>query len=116
VYVLLVNGIVFVMEGGIMRYYFCKLIPPRPTFQQDMTEGERALMMRHVAYWTELAQRGVAVAFGPVADPSGGYGIGIVELDDEADVNELERNDPTIESGLGFKYEVRPMLQAVLRP
>ena len=34
-----------------------------------MSESERAMMLQHVAYWTELAQRGVAVAFGPVADP-----------------------------------------------
>ena len=99
-----------------MQYFFLKLIPPRPTFQQDMTESERAMMLRHVAYWTELAERGVAVAFGPVADPSGGYGIGIVELEDNADVHDLEKNDPTVESGLGFTYEIFRMPQAVLRP
>jgi uncharacterized protein YciI len=81
-----------------------------------MTESERAMMFQHVAYWTDLAKRGVAVAFGPVADPSGGYGIGIVELDDNADVHDLEKNDPTVKSGLGFRYEIFPMPQAVLRP
>ena len=81
-----------------------------------MSESERAMMLQHVAYWTELAQRGVAVAFGAVADPSGGYGIGIVELDDDADVRDLEKNDPTIQSGLGFRYEIFRMPQAVLRP
>jgi uncharacterized protein YciI len=99
-----------------MQYFFLKLIPPRPTFQQDMTESERALMRQHVAYWTQLAQRGVAVAFGPVADSRGGYGIGIVELDDNANVDDLEKNDPTVKSGLGFKYEIYPMPQAVVRP
>ena len=99
-----------------MQYFFLKLIPPRPTFQQDMTESERAIMLQHVAYWTELAERGVAVAFGPVADPSGGYGIGIVELDGDADVYDLEKNDPTVKSGLGFRYEILRMPQAVLRP
>src|SRR5438094_5051735 len=81
-----------------------------------MTESERAMMLRHVAYWTELVERGVAVAFGPVADPRGGYGIGIVELEDNADVYDLEKNDPTVESGLGFTYEIFRMPQAVLRP
>jgi uncharacterized protein len=98
-----------------MQYFFCKLIPPRPTFQQDMTESEKALMLQHVAYWTALAEKGIAVAFGPVADPAGGYGIGIVELDDDADVRDLEKNDPTIESGLGFRYEILPMPRAVVR-
>ena len=73
-------------------------------------------MQQHVAYWTELAQHGIAVAFGPVADPSGGYGIGIVELDDHADVHDLEKDDPTVASRLGFKYEIYPMLTAVFRP
>lgn len=99
-----------------MQYFFCKLIPPRPTFQQDMTESERAMMLQHVAYWTGLAERGVAVAFGPVSDPSGGYGIGIVELDDNADARDLEKNDPTIKSSLGFRYEILSMPKAVLRP
>ena len=80
-----------------------------------MTESERAMMLQHVAYWTELAQRGVAVVFGPVSDPSGGYGIGIVELDDKADVHDLERSDPTVKSGLGFRYEILSMPSAVLR-
>jgi len=99
-----------------VQYFFLKLIPPRPTFQQDMSESERAMMLQHVAYWTELAQRGVAVAFGPVADPSGGYGIGIVELDDAADVRDLEKNDPTVQSGLGFRYEIFGMPRAIFRP
>ena len=81
-----------------------------------MSESERAMMLQHVAYWTELAQRGVAVAFGPVADPSGGYGIGIVELDGDADVSDLEKNDPTVQSGLGFRYEILGMPRAILRP
>ena len=98
-----------------MRYFFCKLIPPRPTFQQDMTDTERNLMTQHVAYWTDLAEQGIAVAFGPVADPEGGYGVGIVEIEDGADPRDLERNDPTIKSSLGFKYEIQPMLTAVLR-
>jgi len=98
-----------------MRYFFCKLIPPRPTFQQDMTDTERNLMTQHVAYWTDLAEQGIAVAFGPVADPEGGYGVGIVEIDDEANVWDLKMNDPTIKSSLGFKYEIQPMPRVVLR-
>jgi len=80
-----------------------------------MTEAERAIMLQHVAYWMELAERRIAVAFGPVADPTGGYGIGIVEMGDGDDVHGLEKNDPVVESGLGFSYEIRPMVQAVLR-
>jgi len=96
-------------------YFFLKLIPPRPTFQQDMTDTERDLMLQHVAYWTGLAQQGIAVAFGPVADPAGGYGVGIVGIDDGSDVRALEMDDPTIKCSLGFKYEIQPMPRVVLR-
>jgi hypothetical protein len=54
-----------------VKFFLCKLVPPRPTFAQDMTEAETKLMQEHVMYWKELAGRGIAVVFGPVADPKG---------------------------------------------
>jgi len=50
-----------------------RLIPPRPSFSSDMSEGERATMMEHIAYWSALAEEGNVLAFGPVDDPSGAY-------------------------------------------
>jgi uncharacterized protein YndB with AHSA1/START domain len=97
------------------RYFLCRLIPPRPTFAQDMSDAERAMMQQHVAYWTGMAERGIAVVFGPVADPKGGWGVGIIAVQDEGDVRALERDDPAIKSGRGFRYEVLPMVQAVVR-
>jgi len=44
-----------------MPYYFLKLNPCRPTFAQDMTEEERAIMLQHVAYWTDLMNKGHVV-------------------------------------------------------
>ena len=43
-----------------------KLISPRPTFAHDMTDVERKVMIEHVAYWTSLMGKGIAVVFGPV--------------------------------------------------
>ena len=54
-----------------MRQFLFKLIAPRPTFAQDMMEAERKVMQEHVVYWKGLADRGVAVVFGPVLDPKG---------------------------------------------
>ena len=54
-----------------MMYFLCRLIAPRPTFAQDMTEKEAEVMRAHVAYWTALAKKGTAIIFGPVADPDG---------------------------------------------
>jgi hypothetical protein len=33
-----------------------------------MTQTESAIMSKHVAYWADLLNTDVAVAFGPVAD------------------------------------------------
>lgn len=98
-----------------MTYFFCKLIPPRPTFNIDRTEEETALMREHVAYWSALAERGIAVAFGPVSDPAWPYGVGIVEVEDQAEIETLRDNDPTILSGRGFGYEIYGMPQLIVR-
>src|ERR1700756_3607055 len=60
-----------------MAYFFFKLLPPRPSFTQDMTQAERELMERHAAYWQALLNKGSVLVFGPVFDPKGPYGAGI---------------------------------------
>lgn len=94
-------------------HFLIKLIPPRPSFAQDMTNAERELMQRHVAYWTGLAEAGVALVFGPVADPSGSYGIGVVEVEEDH-VSDLIANDPVTSSGREFKHEAYVMPQVVV--
>ena len=97
-----------------MKYFFCKLTPPRTTFMIDMTDAERQLMRQHVAYWAELAAKGTAIVFGPVADPQGGYGVAVIEAPDEASVRELSTHDPVIAAGAGFSYAIHLMPQVVL--
>ena len=41
-------------------YFFVRTENPRPTFHLDMTTEERAIMERHVAYWSEKAARGLS--------------------------------------------------------
>jgi uncharacterized protein len=96
------------------RHFLIKLIPPRPSFAQDMTAEEGQLMQRHVAYWTKLAEKGVALLFGPVADPAGSYGIGVVEVEDEQHIADLTANDPVTASGRQFKHEAFVMPQLVV--
>ncbi len=62
-----------------MTYDMYTVIPPRPTFAADMTETESAIISKHVAYRTDLLDKDVAVASGLVADPSGLYGMAVVE-------------------------------------
>jgi uncharacterized protein YndB with AHSA1/START domain len=95
------------------RTYFVRLIPPRPTFAQDMNADERAMMMEHVAYWRGKLADGAAIAFGPVLDPAGGWGLGLVRVRDEAELRAFQDGDPAIRSGRGFRYETLPLARLV---
>ncbi len=97
------------------RFFFLRLIPPRPTFAHDMTAEERSVMQQHVGYWTKHLQQGTAIVFGPVADPAGPYGLGIVRVADETAIGAFITNDPAICGRIGCRYEVFPMLRATVR-
>ena len=96
-----------------MKYFFCRLIPPRSTFAQDMTEKEAQVMGDHAAYWTALAEKGTAIVFGRVADPDGVWGLGVLAVEDEKDV-QLTANDPVIRSAIGATYTILPMPKVVI--
>jgi hypothetical protein len=98
-----------------MKYFFWKLIPPRPTFAADMTGAEASLMQQHAAYWKAWMDKGRVAAFGLVDAPEGVYGIGIV-LADDAELEALRTNEPTIRAGVGFRFEAYPMPLATVRP
>ena len=95
--------------------FFCKLLPPRPTFAMDMTEAEMRLMQEHAAYWTDAVARGSVITFGFVADPSGPFGMGVVEFGSEAEARAFTDGDPTIRSGQGFAFEIHPMPMGAVR-
>jgi len=98
-----------------MPFFFCRLNPPRADFAQTMTDGERALMGQHAAYLKAEQAKGTVVLFGPVGDPKGTWGLGILECADTAQARALTDNDPTVKSGQGFFYDVCPILSANLR-
>ena len=62
------------METEKNRFLY-KLIPPRLTFTQDMTEAERKVMQEHATYWKCLIDDSIAIIFG--LDPRGPWGVGI---------------------------------------
>lgn len=88
-----------------------KLVPNRPTFAQDMTPDERAIMMQHIAYWKKYLDEGKLLVYGPVMDPAATYGIGILLTEDEEEVKALIAGDP---AGKINRYEYYPM-RAVVR-
>ncbi len=89
-------------------FFFARTRNPRPTFHLDMTDEERAVMERHVAY---LADKPAAIVYGPVADPGGVYGIGIYEVADEAEMRDILENDPARDL---LQVEVFSMPRAVV--
>lgn len=98
-----------------MAHFFCKLVPPRPTFAQDLDEAEAAVMAQHAMYWKSLIDAGVKVfALGLVLDPAGAFGIGVIEAESETRVRELTNNDPAIKSGRDFRYDIHPMPRGVM--
>jgi uncharacterized protein len=98
-----------------MTYFLYKLISPRTTFPKDITSTEMQIMQEHVVYWKELTNKKIVLLFGPVADPKGTYGLAIVEAANEEVVNEYGIHDPAIEADVGFKFEIYPMPQVILR-
>jgi uncharacterized protein len=97
------------LEGSV--YFFVKTQNPRPNFHLDMTDDERAIMQRHVTYWSEKATQGIAIVFGPVMGPNGVYGIGIYQVADEAEMRALLQADPAHSL---LHYELSPMARAVV--
>jgi uncharacterized protein len=95
-------------NSSAKKHFVLKLIPPRPTFAEDMTEKERDIMKQHAAYWKDKAYQGIALVYGPVLDPKGVYGLGIIEVDNEAQARVFAEDDPTVKSGLN-KIEIHPM-------
>ena len=88
------------------KHFVLYLLPSRPDFAQTMTDEERAVMMKHVGYWTEMMNEGKVLAFGPVMDPKEVYGLGIVSVQDEQEVKDLIANDPAAKIN---RYEYFPM-------
>jgi uncharacterized protein YciI len=95
-------------------FFVCRLLAPRPTFMQDITAEERALMGAHAGYWREAMARGMVVIFGPVADPAGPWGLGVLRVADAQAVKDFAASDPVVKAGIGFRYEILPMVSAVL--
>jgi uncharacterized protein len=96
-----------------MMGFVFRLVPPRPSFASDMSAEERATMMDHVGYWSALNAQGRVLAFGPVNDPHGGYGIGVVLAENLADAESIRDADPAVRSAHGFRGEIAPMLRLV---
>jgi uncharacterized protein len=92
------------------KHFVLYLLPTRPNFAQTMTDEERSIMQAHIGYWTDLMKKGKILVFGPVLDPKEVYGIGIVSVESEQEVQDLIAGDP---AGKINNYEYFPMKAVV---
>lgn len=99
-----------------MQSFFCKLLPPRPGFPGDISPAEAEVMRQHARYWQDLIDRKVlrVFALGPVLDPTGAFGIIVMEIADESTARALTTRDPAITAGIGMRYEIHPMPRGVM--
>lgn len=89
------------------KFYALKLIPSRSDFSQTMNDEEKSIMQQHVVFWKEMMTKGNVVAFGPILDPKGVYGFGIIKATSEDIVKEFIYADPASKI---MSYEFYQML------
>ena len=88
-------------EGSAPTSLFLfRLIPPRADFAQTMTAEEQSAMAEHMQYWQRLLHEGRVVVYGPVADPEGVWGLGVLRAADRAEVLAIGEHDPSVTSGV----------------
>jgi uncharacterized protein YciI len=97
-----------------MPYFMMKLVPPRPTFLKDATATELEAMGRHAAYVRALIEQGKILAAGPVDEPAGAWGFGLARAADAAEAAGWGNEDPVVQAGLGFRWEVYPIVSLLL--
>jgi uncharacterized protein YciI len=95
-------------SAPVKKNWFIRLIPPRPTFDQDLNEAEGKLMEEHFHYWKELHEKGVCQFGGPVLDARGVFGVLAIRAADEAEARALADGDPSVKAGI-MRAEVAEM-------
>jgi uncharacterized protein YciI len=92
-----------------MKLFLFRLVPPRADFAQTMTPEEQQAMTGHMEYWQRLLTEGRVVVYGPVADPEGVWGLGVLRAVDRAEVLALGEHDPSVVAGVNT-FEVFEIL------
>ncbi len=88
------------------------LRPHRPEMPFEPTEEEDRITGEHFAYLQRLRAEGKLLLAGPSPVAGDTIGIGIFDIDDEAEVRSLVAADPAVASGI-MTAEIRPLHIAV---
>ena len=92
-----------------MSLFLFRLIPPRADFAQTLTAAEQKAMAEHMEYWERLLADGMVLVYGPVADPEGMWGMGVLRATDRAEVLAIGERDPSVLAGVNT-FEVFEIL------
>ena len=87
-------------QRAAARTWFVRLIPPRPTFDKDMTPEETKAMQAHYLYWKDKFEKGVCLFGGPVLDPKGVYGVVVIVAPNEDAARAIADADPSVKAGI----------------
>jgi uncharacterized protein YciI len=95
-----------------MADWLCIIRPPRPTFMEDSTPEEDAVMSAHFEYLKGLLAEGRLILAGPSLDPP--FGIIVFEADDEEEARRVIAGDPSVAAGVQTP-ELHPYRASLLR-
>jgi uncharacterized protein YciI len=88
------------------------LRPVREEMAFEPTEDEQRIVSDHYAYLVGLRDAGKLVVAGPSIVEGDTFGIGVLDVDDESEVQAIVAADPAVSSGT-MTAEVRPLRIAV---
>jgi uncharacterized protein len=88
------------------------LRPARDEMPFEPTEEESRIVGEHYDYLVSLRDRGKLVVAGPSIKPGDTFGIGVLDVDDEDEVQAIVAADPAVTSGV-MTAEIRPLRIAV---
>ena len=80
-----------------------------------MSDDERALMQQHAAYMKTCFDAGSVLAYGPVLDPEGSFGIALLDTGSLEEARQMGEDDPTVRAGM-TRCTVAPMHIAASQP
>jgi uncharacterized protein len=88
------------------------LRPTRDEMPFEPTDEESRIVGEHYAYLQQLRADGKLVVAGPSIVRGDVFGIGVLDVDDEAEVHAIVESDPAVATGT-MTAEIRPMRIAV---
>jgi len=88
------------------------LRPVREQMAFEPNDEEARIVGEHYAYLQQLRADGKLVVAGPSIVPGDVFGIGVLDIDDEAEARAIVEADPAVTSGT-MTAEIRPMRIAV---